>query len=576
MKKTAAWLVRYALEQINVKFTFGIPGVHNTEIYDELEKSTQIEPILVTHEGYGAFMADAISRSSESIGTLVIVPAAGATHAASGIGEAFLDGIPMLVISGGVRTDSQFKYQLHDMDQHKMLEPITKQTFKVENHQDVVSTIFEAYKVANAGEPGPVFVEIPVNLQLDKGEVTELPEFDIVQKVIDVELNSAIDQAVELLGKAKNPAIFVGWGGVEAIKYTEAISDLLSAPVATTLQGLSAFSAQHPLHTGMGFGPAAVPAATNAFKNCDCLLAIGTRFAEIATGSFGVDVPENLIHIDINKKVFNANYPAKVTIEGDATLVLSQIVEKLKETNIFDKATSDILTNIKNDKAAYINEWLNHDSKDRVNPALFFKHLRESINDDAYVIADDGNHTFLTAELMPCYQAKHFFSPTDFNCMGYAIPAVIGTKLANPSNQVVGIIGDGAFLMSQTELFTAAHLNIGAIFTIFNDGELAQISQAQKTPYNKKTCTVLPNLKFEAIAKASGCQYIRIDSNDEVENKIAQALTYANDNTPVVLDVNIDYSKKTRFTQGIIATNLKRMKLPTKVRMISRALWRRI
>jgi acetolactate synthase-1/2/3 large subunit len=576
MKKTAAWLVRYALEQINVKYTFGIPGVHNTEIYDELEKSTQIEPILVTHEGYGAFMADAISRSSESIGTLVIVPAAGATHAASGIGEAFLDGIPMLVISGGVRTDSQFKYQLHDMDQHKMLEPITKQTFKVENHQDVVSTIFEAYKVANAGEPGPVFVEIPVNLQLDKGEVTELPEFDIVQKVIDVEVNSAIDQAVELLGKAKNPAIFVGWGGVEAIKYTEAISDLLSAPVATTLQGLSAFSAQHPLHTGMGFGPAAVPAATNAFKNCDCLLAIGTRFAEIATGSFGVDVPENLIHIDINKKVFNANYPAKVTIEGDATLVLSQIVEKLNETNIFDKATSDILTNIKNDKAAYINEWLNHDSKDRVNPALFFKHLRESINDDAYVIADDGNHTFLTAELMPCYQAKHFFSPTDFNCMGYAIPAVIGTKLANPSNQVVGIIGDGAFLMSQTELFTAAHLNIGAIFTIFNDGELAQISQAQKTPYNKKTCTVLPNLKFEAIAKASGCQYIRIDSNDEVENKIAQALKYANDNTPVVLDVNIDYSKKTRFTQGIIATNLKRMKLPTKVRMISRALWRRI
>ena len=576
MKKTAAWLVRYALEQLNVKFTFGIPGVHNTEIYDELEKSEKIEPILVTHEGYGAFMADAVSRSSDSVGTLVIVPAAGATHAASGIGEAFLDGIPMLVISGGVRTDSQFQYQLHDMDQHKMLEPITKQTFKVKNHEDVVSTIFEAYKVANEGEPGPVFVEIPVNLQLDKGDIDELPKFIPSQKQVTTEVDKALEQAVTLLASAKNPAIFVGWGGVEAIIHTETIAELLSAPVATTLQGLSAFSAKHPLHTGMGFGPAAVPAATNAFKNCDCLLAIGTRFAEIATGSFGVTVPENLIHLDINKQVFNANYPAKVAIEGDAKLLLALLVEKLKQVNIFEKQTEIITEAIKQDKAAYLNEWLKHDSKERVNPALFFQQLRQQLNDDAYVIADDGNHTFLTAELMPCYKAKHFFSPTDFNCMGYAIPAVIGAKLANPDNQVVGIIGDGAFLMSQTELFTAAHLNIGAIFTIFNDGELAQISQAQKTPYNKKTCTVLPNVKFEAIAHASGCQYLRIESNDDVSEKLAQAISYAQDNTPVVLDVNIDYSKKTRFTQGIITTNLKRMKLPTKVRMISRALWRRV
>ena len=576
MKKTAAWLVRYALEQLQVKFTFGIPGVHNTEIYDELEKSEHIEPILVTHEGYGAFMADAVSRSSESIGTLVIVPAAGATHAASGIGEAFLDGIPMLVISGGVRTDSQFQYQLHDMDQHKMLDPITKQTFKVENHQDVVATIFEAYQVANEGEPGPVFVEIPVNLQLDKGDIDKLPEFTLLEPAQSNDVELALLKAAELLAEAKNPAIFVGWGGVEAMIHTENIAELLSAPVATTLQGLSAFSAKHPLHTGMGFGPAAVPAATNAFKRSDCLLAIGTRFAEIATGSFGVDVPENLIHIDINNKVFNANYPAKVAIEGDATVVLSCLAEKLKHMSVIKKNSKDITGNIKQDKTAYLNEWLKHDSKERVNPALFFQQLRQQLNDDAYVIADDGNHTFLTAELMPCYQAKHFFSPTDFNCMGYAIPAVIGAKLANPDNQVVGIIGDGAFLMSQTELFTAAHLNIGAIFTIFNDGELAQISQAQKTPYNKKTCTVLPDVKFEAIANASGCQYVRIESNDDVDEKIAKALNYSSNNVPVVLDVNIDYSKKTRFTQGIIATNLKRMKLPTKVRMISRALWRRV
>ena len=584
MKKTAAWLVRYALEQIGVKYTFGIPGVHNTEIYDELDKSELIEPVLVTHEGYGAFMADAVTRSSNSIGTLVIVPAAGATHAASGIGEAFLDGIAMLVISGGVRTDSDFSYQLHDMDQHKMLEPITKKTYKITHHDEVVSTIFEAYEVATSGEPGPVFVEVPVNFQLDKGEITHLPIFKALQEKLQAEKSShplsetalkSINMAAKLLANAENPGLFIGWGAVNANPIVTQIAELINAPVATTLQGLSAFSAKHPLHTGMGFGQAAVPAATNAFKHCDCLLAIGTRFAEIATGSYGVNVPENLIHIDINPKVFNANYPAKVAIEGDAFIVLEQLLLALKQQTITPKS-SDLETRIAKDKQQYLDEWLNHDSKTRVNPAVFFQSLRRALNDDAIVVADDGNHTFLTAELMPCYQPRHFFSPTDFNCMGYAIPAVVGAKLANRDKQVVGIIGDGAFLMSQTELFTASNKNIGAIFTIFNDGELAQISQAQQTPYNKKTCTVLPNTRFQALAEASGCTYVHIENNDEVSDKIAQAIALMNNNISVVLDVNIDYSKRTRFTKGIISTNLKRMSLPTKVRMISRALWRRV
>lgn len=578
MKKTAAWLVRYALEQLNVSHTFGIPGVHNTEIYDELENSDSIEPVLVTHEGYGAFMADAITRSSDSTGTLVIVPAAGATHAASGIAEASLDGIAMLVITGGVRTDSHFDYQLHDMDQHAMMAPITKKTYKVTCHEEVVSTLFEAYTLANAGEPGPVFVEVPVNLQLDKGEISHLPVFEPSSRTQDEVIEPyqrELAEAAQLLANAKNPGIFLGWGAVEASAASEQIASLLNAPVATTLQGLSAFSAKHSMHTGMGFGPAAVPAATKAFAECDCLLAVGTRFAEIATGSFGVKVPKNLIHIDINPNVFNANYAAKVAMAGDAKILLPELAQLLAASDIVDK-TNDMAKQIAQDKLAYQNEWLAHDSKDRVNPAIFFKELRSTIDDDAFVIADDGNHTFLTAELMPCYQPKHFFSPTDFNCMGYATPAVIGTKLANPDKQVIGIIGDGAFLMSYTELFTASDRQLGAIFTVFSDGELAQISQAQQTPYNRKTCTKMANIKIKAMVEAAGCHYLVIENNEQVSSRVSQALALAKQNVPVVLDVNIDYSKRTRFTQGIIKTNLSRMKLPTKVRMVSRALWRRV
>ena len=166
MKKTGAWLTRYALESIGVTHTFGIPGLHNTPIYDELDQSEQISPCLVTHEVSAAFMADAVSRTTNTIGTLVIVPGAGITHASSGIGEAFLGGIPLLIIAGGIDRSSDNQFQAQDIDHHALLAPITKATFLVENHADIAPTLFEAYRTALEGEPGPVFIEIPINVRL--------------------------------------------------------------------------------------------------------------------------------------------------------------------------------------------------------------------------------------------------------------------------------------------------------------------------------------------------------------------------------------------------------------------------
>ncbi|BFM12592.1 acetolactate synthase large subunit [Simiduia litorea] len=574
MKKTGAWLVRYALEQLKISHTFGIPGVHNTEIYDQLDQSETINPILVTHEGCGAFMADAMSRTSNSVGTLVIVPAAGATHAASGIGEAHLDGIAMLIICGGVRTNSDFGYQLHDMHQHEMLAPITKATYKITDHAQVVDTLFDAYNTAISGEPGPVFVEVPVNIQMDLGEIKQLPVYQ-APSVKPRASESDILAAAKLLAQAKKPGLFLGWGAVDCAQASIAIAEQLNAPVATTLQGLSAFPASHPLHTGMSFGPAAVPAATEAFKDCDCLLAVGTRFAEIGTGSFGVTVPKNLIHLDINAKVFDVNYPAAISLEGDAKVLLPLLAKALAAESVKARQ-DDVKALIAQQKQAYRDEWFAHNVADRVNPAKFFAALRAKIDDDAIIVVDDGNHTFLSAELMPIYRARGFISPTDFNCMGYAVPAVIGTKLANPNTQVVGIIGDGAFLMTAMELFTASAQNIGAVFTVFNDGELSQISQAQQVPYNRKTCTVLGDVRLQGIADATGVHYLRLESNASIESALDEALSLAAKGVSVLLDVKVDYSKKTRFTQGIVATNLQRMPFPTKVRMITRALWRRI
>ncbi|MCZ6521771.1 MAG: thiamine pyrophosphate-binding protein, partial [Bacteroidetes bacterium] len=240
MRKTGAFLLVHALEQIGVEYTFGIPGVHNIEIYDELNKSDQIKPILVTHEGAGAFMADAVSRTSNNIGTMVIVPAAGTTHALSGIGEAYLDGIPMLIISGGTRRDSGREYQLHQIDQGKLLDGIIKKYYLIENHRDIIPTIYSAYNKANDGEPGPVFVEVPFELQNFTSEIDNLPKYDLPEKSFPI-TQELIDQSIELITNAQKPCIYVGWGGVDATEQVVELSDLLVAPVATTFQGKSSF-----------------------------------------------------------------------------------------------------------------------------------------------------------------------------------------------------------------------------------------------------------------------------------------------------------------------------------------------
>lgn len=576
MKKTGAELVRYALEQLGVRYTFGIPGVHNTEIYDQLAGSPSVTPIRVTAEGGGSFMADAVSRTNDYVGAMLIVPAAGTALAMAGIGESYLAGVPMIVVSGGTRGDHGFKYQLHEVDQLAMVRPITKGQWRVETHAEIVPTFFKAWALATQGEPGPVFIEVPVNLQLFPGEIDHLPVWSAPRSSAALD-DSALTRAAELLVRAKQPGVFAGWGARDASDLLVELADLLDAPVATTLQGLSVFPASHPLHVGMGIGPAAVPAAENAFKACDVLLAVGNRFGEIATGSFGIDPHWKLVHVDINPAVFNANYPAEAAIEGDARQVLSALVTKVRQLKGGVKpSTGPLRAQIAADKKAYWDEWMAHDSKDRVNPAHFFQAMRRYLPEQAYVLTDDGNHTFLTAELFGVEQSKHLICPTDFNCMGYCVPAAIGVKLTHPDQHVVGIVGDGCFLMTATEILTASEQGLGVIYCVFNDGELSQISQAQQLPYNRKACTVLPEVRLRGIADAVGAVYLPMASNLQVDDVFKQALATAKEGRPVIVDVRIDYSKPTRFTQGIIKTNLSRMNLSNKLRMASRAVWRRI
>jgi acetolactate synthase-1/2/3 large subunit len=575
MKRTGASLAIYALEQVGVRFTFGIPGVQNTELYDELDSSKQITPILVTHEGGGAFMADAVSRLSGSIGTLVIVPAAGLTHAASGIGEAYLDGIPMLVLSGGVRTDSGRHYQIHQMDLHQFMGGLTKATFRIESHADIVPTIFRAYDIATGGEPGPVFIEIPLNVQAFPGEVPGLPAYTPPAPQPPGHEDLVADAARLIAGSA-HPGLFVGWGARDALAQLRELAEYLQAPVSTTLQGLSVFPANHPLHAGFGFGPAAVPAARAAFRHCDCLVAVGTRFSELATGSYSATVPDNLVHIDINPKVFGANYPARVAIPGDAAALLDVLLAAVKARMRPKPVNADLQGLIRREKQAYRESWYATDAPGKVNPARFFDELRRQAPDNAITVLDDGNHTFLTAELFPVHGHKSLILPTDFNCMGYAVPAGIGAKLANPDLPVNVIVGDGAFTMTCMEILTAARNRLGVVYYVFHDGALSQIAQFQQLPYNRQTCTTIGDLDIEGVARATGAAYVAMPDNAAIAGAVAEATSTAAAGRPVIVDVAIDYAKTTAFTLGAGKATFLRMSFGQKARVLARAVARRV
>jgi acetolactate synthase-1/2/3 large subunit len=317
-----------------------------------------------------------------------------------------------------------------------------------------------------------------------------------------------------------------------------------------------------------------VPAARKAFEGLDTLVAIGCRFGELATGSYGMEVPANLVHADINPKVFHANYPAKIAVESDARVFAEALVAALRANGTTPRDRAALVATIAKEKAAFTASWTEKTNDERVSPGIFFRELRKKLARDAYVILDDGNHTFLAAEQYPVYESKHMFSPTDFNCMGYCVPATIATKLAHPDKQVCGIVGDGGFLMTAMEILTAAVNELGVVFFVFHDGELGQISQFQHIPLKYKTCTVLGDVRFEGVATATGAAYLRMQNDHDVSRAIDEALAIAEKGAPVLVDVNIDYSRRSAFTSGVVKTSLGRFPIAQKLRFVGRALKR--
>jgi acetolactate synthase-1/2/3 large subunit len=351
-----------------------------------------------------------------------------------------------------------------------------------------------------------------------------------------------------------------------------ALAERLNAPVATTISGKGVFDETHPLWLWCGFGAAAPSFARKIAASCDLTLAIGCRFSEVGTGSYGMTPPGKLIHVDIDPSVLGKNYPADLPVVSDAAKFVASLLPHLKSRAVDESLRRDISSGHEEVKQ----DWKTPSNSEGVYPPHLFETVQRLVGNDAIYTTDSGNGTFLAMECLRLPLSRSFLAPVDYSCMGYAVPAALGAALACPDRQVISLAGDGAFLMTGLELLTARQLNLPVMVLVLRDRELAQIAQFQQVALGQKTCTELPDYDLAAICRGVGVECLAMRCNADADAILKQALTLTGSGRPVVVEVAIDYSQKTYFTRGVVRASLGRLPWPDRIRFVMRALGRKL
>ncbi len=566
-RRTGAELVVRALEDEGIRLAFGIPGTHNIELYDAIASSESVRAVLVTDEQSASFMADAAWRASGRMACVNVVPGAGLTHAMSGIAEAFMDCVPMLVLGCGIRRDTGRAYQLHDVDQLALARPVTKAQRLPATGAELYETVRRACRIAREGCPGPVFVEVPADQYLFRHDA-ELPA-PAAAPAPRPAPEADLSRAADLLSKARRPLLYLGLGAARAD--VVALAERLEAPVSTTFQGKGVFPESHPLALWPGFGDAAPEFAREIAASCDATLAIGCRFGEVATGSYGLRPPHPLVHVDVDPSVPGRNVPPDLAVEADGAAFVAGLLPRLPRR----EPDAALRERIRGGRRAVAEEQA-RPSDGRVNPHLLMRALQRTFGPETVFTSDSGNGTFLAVEGLVLERPGRLLAPVDFSCMGYAVPAAIGAKLARAEAPVVALAGDGAFLMTGLELLTATQNGLGVAVFVLRDRELAQIAQFQATALGRKSSSTLADHDLAGLARALGAEALALGTDAEIPSAVAKAAEIAAAGRPVLVDVAIDYSRKTYFTRGVVKTNFLRLPWADRLRFAARAIGRRL
>jgi acetolactate synthase I/II/III large subunit len=550
---TGAQALVEALLHEGVGCVFGIPGAQENELWDAM-KAKHLGYLLVTHEFSAAAMADGYARSTGKPGVLCVVPGPGLTNALSGIGEALLDSVPLVCVVGDVaRGDKYHAFQVHDLPQVGLLQQVTKGVFEVKHVGDIPCAVGQAFRLAEAGEPGPAAVVVPYNLLLESHKYTCPPAAPLPVPHDE----EALQRAVALLSDRKlRVGIYAGQGCMDYSCGLVQLAELLQAPVATSVSGKGAMPDGHPLAVGYGYGGQGSRTAELLFANLDLVLAVGVRYSEVSTAFYAIPKHRHVIHVDVNPHNLGRIVKTDVCVVADAGVFFDRLTGEYADL-IRRPCDPRVPAAVARLKAEDFQRHAQVYAKCGADPMTFLLTLRRLLDKDALTFVDVTQAEHWAAEAFPVWAPRTYFNPTDNQAMGWSVPAAMGAQRAFPCRQVVTVTGDGCFLMSAVEISTAAREGLPVKFFVLDDQAYHYMQTLQKAAYLRTTATVLARLDYAALAQAFGVAYQEIRTTADLEPGIRGALCQPG---PVLVRVVADYGKRPvrwidatrkRFTQEL-------------------------
>ncbi len=519
---TGAEIFVRSLVEEGVDTLFGFPGGVVIGIYDVLHDLTHIKHILTRHEQGATHAAEGYSKATGRPGVVLVTSGPGATNAVTGIADAYMDSIPLVVFTGQVVTNLIGNDAFQEVDIVGITRPITKHNYLVKDINDLAKTIKAAFYIATTGRPGPVLVDLPKDVLAAKA-VFEYPKTISLRSynpVVEGNIRQ-IKKAAELINEAKRPLLYVGGGVINSNASTEvrALADKLHAPVTTTLHGLGAYPEQSKLALGM-LGMHGTWLSNMAVDQCDVIVAIGARFDDRVTGNvkeFAKNAKK--IHIDIDPSAIGKNVPVDVPIVGDVKRVLKHLIELIKPLD-----TKEWLKMIDAWKAEHPLRY-KHDGSLRAQHVIH--KLGEITDGDAIVVSDVGQSQMWTAQFFKWKHPRTCISSGGLGTMGFSLPAAMGAAFGRSDLPIFCISGDGGFQMNIQEMATIKHNNLPLKIFIMNNGFLGMVRQWQEFFWKKRySNTRITSPDFVKVAEAYGIRGMHVTSPDEVESTIRTVLKY--------------------------------------------------
>ncbi len=541
MKKvTGSQAIIKCLKEEGTKVIFGFPGGAVLDLYDELFDS-DIQHILVRHEQGAVHAADAYSRVTGEVGVALLTSGPGATNGVTGIATAYMDSIPLVVLTGQVPTPLIGNDAFQEVDIVGITRPCTKHNYLVQNIEDLVPTLREAFHVARTGRPGPVLVDLPKDVVASLKYYPEKKPIKMLSYQPTYEPHPRqIEKACKFILKAKKPVLYVG-GGVILSNSNEQLTELakkLNIPVTMTLMGLGAFPGTHELSMGM-LGMHGTYTANMAVSECDLLISVGARFDDRVTGKLDAFAPKaKIIHIDIDPTSISKNVKVDIPIVADCKCALTAMNKWFNSEKDFSLSDESLKHQ---PWFETINGWAtkhplgyNRESE-TIKPQYVVEMLDKLTGGDAIITTEVGQNQMWAAQFYRFNKPRQFVTSGGLGTMGYGLPAAIGAQIAFPDKHVIDIAGDGSIQMNIQELATAKQFNCPVKIAILNNGFLGMVRQWQELFYDKRySSTVMDTTPdFVALAKAYGAVGLRATKTSEVESVIKEAL--ATDNV-VIMD----------------------------------------